>query len=77
MLSTPAMACIMPMAWLYGPCILSALSLSFVLHTRHLGADLGAAMGVCFAGHLLWPHLARNRAYPPLARDRAMFAGLA
>jgi hypothetical protein len=68
------MTCIMPTAWLYGPYILSALSLIFALHTRHLGADLGAAMGVCFAGNLLWPRLARKRAHPPLSRDRTLRA---
>jgi hypothetical protein len=71
---TPAMGFIMPMPWLDRP-VFESFGPHFVLTAQGLAAELGAAMGACFAGRLLLPYLAHKCAHTPLTRDRAMFAG--
>ena len=71
---TPAMGFIMPTPWLDRP-IFEFFGTHFLLNAQRLAADLGAAMGACFAGSLLLPYLAHKCVHPPLTRDRAMFAG--
>lgn len=70
----PAMGFIMPTPWLDRP-IFEFFRTHFLLNAERLAADLGAAMGACFAGSLLLPYLAHKCVHPPLTRDRAMFAG--
>ncbi len=71
---TRDMGFIMPTPWLDRP-IFEFFGAHFLLNAKRLAADLGPAMGACFAGSLLWPYLAHKCAHPPLTRDRAMFAG--
>lgn len=68
------MGFIMPTPWLDRP-IFEFFRTHFLLNAERLAADLGAAMGACFAGSLLLPYLAHKCVHPPLTRDRAMFAG--
>jgi len=64
---TPAMGFIMPTPWPDRP-FFEFFGVHFFLNAQRLAADLGAALGACFAGSLLWPSLAHKCALDDLQR---------